>query len=160
MTSRIIGKLPLDPGPLQADLATIQSFPRIEEAYDEFSSGYWKNCSLWNVSGEAEDTAHRDTSGPAQQTEYGKRLAYLSRLVQKDNPAALHTDEQAVFRMRPGVSKIHFRRDAAITSTYDWLVIAAQASGDHSLVTKAGELRRYMVEKRSMGERFTLAPTA
>jgi hypothetical protein len=287
--SRIIGKIDLDHALLEDDLATLHSFPRIEEAYDEFSSGYWKNCSLWNSSGEATDTTYQDISEEVQQTEYGRRLPYLERVVRKsfdmryvtmvqarnlidamviphrdfvelnkskehyfrlfmvleDNPCALHSDEQAVFRMRPGevwfldaasvhaavnfstasrqsicvdfvfdepfedrdvfadpklyqpdirpdiparqplvanfqehllalarvinadnfkdilflLSKIHFKTDVSISATYDWLVTVCQASGDDALVAKAENLRRYMIQKRAMNERITIAAT-
>lgn len=290
MPSRILGKIELDQILLADDLATLQSFPRIEEAYDEFSSGYWKNCSLWNSSGEATDTMYRDIESRAQETDYGRRLPYLESLVRKhfdlsrvtmvrarnlvdamviphrdfvelnkskeryfrlfmvleDNPAALHSDETGVFRMRPGevwfldaasvhaavnfstesrqsicvdfvfdgpfedwevftdpktyrpaitpetpfrkpqeadfterlralagvidhdnfkdvlflLSKVHFRTDVPITDTYDWLVEVCKGSGDDTLVHKAENLRRYMVEKRVMNERLSIAPAA
>jgi hypothetical protein len=287
MSSRILGRVDLDQARLREDLATLRGFPRIEEAYDEFSSGYWKNCSLYNSSGEAGDTTYRDIDGAARQTDYGRRLPYLHSLVREsfvmgevtmvrarnlidamviphrdfvelardkqqyfrifmvleDNPVAFHSDEQAVFRMRPGevwfldaasihaaanfsvtsreslcvdfvfdgpfherdifadqtlyqpriqpeipqrppldpqfhkhlhalgavinaqnfkdilflLSKTHFTADAPITATYDWLLTVCQSSGDHDLITKAEGLRRYMIEKRTMNERFTLA---
>jgi hypothetical protein len=289
MSSRIIGKIDLDRTLLEDDLATLRSFPRIEEAYDEFSSGYWKNCSLWNSSGEATDTTYRDLGEKIQQTEYGRRLPYLERVVRKsfdmrnvtmvrarnlidaiviphrdfvelgkskehyfrlfmvleDNSSAFHSDEQAVFRMRPGevwfldaasvhaavnfstasrqaicvdfvfdepfadrdvfadpklyqpgirpdtparqplaanfqehllalgrvinadnvkdilflLSKIHFKTDVSISAAYDWLVTVCRASGDDALVAKAEDVRRYMIEKRAMNERITIAAT-
>ena len=290
MPSRILGKIELDQVLLADDLATLNSFPRIEEAYDEFSSGYWKNCSLWNSSGEASDTTYRDIDRQARETDYGRQLPYLESVVRKhfdmsrvtmvrarnlvdamviphrdfveleksweryfrlfmvleDNPDALHSDETGVFRMRPGevwfldaasvhaavnfstkirqsicvdfvfdgpfedwevftdqrayrpditperpfrqplpadfplrlgalgavidhdnfkdilflLSKVHFRTDAPITAAYDWLVEVCRRSGDDTLTYKAEKLRRYMVEKRVMNERLSIAPAA
>ncbi|MEU9169912.1 aspartyl/asparaginyl beta-hydroxylase domain-containing protein [Streptomyces sp. NPDC048420] len=291
MPSRILGKIELDQILLADDLATLASFPRIEEAYDEFSSGYWKNCSLWNASGEASDTTYRDINSQARETDYGRKLPYLESVVRKhfdmsrvtmvrarnlvdamviphrdfvelekskeryfrlfmvleDNPAALHSDETGVFRMRPGevwfldaasvhaavnfstnsrqsicvdfvfdgpfedwqvfanqkvyrpditpekpfrqppqeeefserlralaavidhdnfkdvlflLSKVHFRTDVPITATYDWLVEVCKESGDATLTRKAEKLRRYMVEKRVMDERLSIASAA
>jgi len=84
MTSRIIGKISLDQAALGNDLEIMGSFPRIEEAYDEFSSGYWKNCSLWNASGDTHDTTYRDISEPVVETPYVQSIPYLRDLVTKN----------------------------------------------------------------------------
>lgn len=60
MASYIIGKLNLNEELLKKDLATIANFPVIPEEYDEFSSGYWMNNSLWNASNDKNDTMYRD----------------------------------------------------------------------------------------------------
>src|SRR5262245_58200669 len=83
MSSHILAKLHLDEQRLKVDPDTLRSFPRIEEAYDEFSSGYWKNCSLWNSSGDVNDTTYRGRKGELHETTYGKELPYLERLAKE-----------------------------------------------------------------------------
>lgn len=83
MASYIIGKLNLNEELLKKDLATIANFPVIPEEYDEFSSGYWMNNSLWNASNDKNDTMYRDFDHAAQQTEYGKQLPYINSLLEE-----------------------------------------------------------------------------
>jgi len=83
MRSHILGKVEFDQTRLSADMAFIRNVPRIEEEYDEFSSGYWKNVSLWNASGDAEDTTYRDIQGGALQTDYGRKVPYIDELIRQ-----------------------------------------------------------------------------
>lgn len=53
------------------------------------------------------------------------------------------------------VAKYHFRYDVAVSSCYDWLIRGARASGELSLIQKLSDLRRFLVEERAMGERFS-----
>jgi hypothetical protein len=83
MSSFILGKLPIDDDRLTRDLTTVRSFPHIREAYDEFSTGFWQNDSLWNASGDAADTMYRNFDGPAKTTQLGRQLPYLDELVRQ-----------------------------------------------------------------------------
>lgn len=84
MTSQILGRIKLDDHQLRRDLKILDSIARIPEEYDEYSSGYWQNCSLWNASGDATDTMYREFDHPAKQTEHGRRHTYLDRVI-RDN---------------------------------------------------------------------------
>lgn len=77
MRSHILTKLDIDPTRAAADLDYLAKVPRIEEQYDEFSSGYWKNASLANASGDADDSTYRDIEGPAAITAHGQKTPYL-----------------------------------------------------------------------------------
>ena len=83
MRSHILTRLDLDPAQLAPDLDYLSNVPRIEEQYDEFSSGYWKNVSLANASGKADDTTYRDISGAAIDTGHGEHTPYLMSLVEE-----------------------------------------------------------------------------
>ncbi|MGG0079139.1 Putative pipecolic acid hydroxylase [Bacillus cereus] len=82
MASYIIGKIDLNEELLNKDLQTIANFPVIPEEYDEFSTGYWMNNSLWNASNDKADTMYRDFDHAAQQTEYGKQLPYINQILE------------------------------------------------------------------------------
>ncbi|GAA6826299.1 L-proline cis-3-hydroxylase 1 [Staphylococcus arlettae] len=47
MSSYAFGKVNFDEKKLEKDLQTHTTFPKISEEYDEFSSGFWMNCTLW-----------------------------------------------------------------------------------------------------------------
>lgn len=81
MRSHILAQVELDDRRLQADLKTLADIPKIEEEYDEFSSGYWKNISLWNSSGNADDSMYTDLSGAAVPTPHAQSVPYLDELV-------------------------------------------------------------------------------
>lgn len=81
MRSHIVGKVDLDKDRLQHDLEALAAVPRVEEEYDEFSSGYWRNLSLWNSSGEADDTMYRDIRGAAKPTAHATRAPCLDELI-------------------------------------------------------------------------------
>lgn len=82
MRSHIIARVDLDQERLAPDLSYLAAVPRVEEEYDEFSSGYWKNLSLANATGERDDTAYRDIPGSAVTTEHGRNAPYLTELVE------------------------------------------------------------------------------
>ncbi|MFI8664363.1 aspartyl/asparaginyl beta-hydroxylase domain-containing protein [Rhodococcus qingshengii] len=82
MRSRILGRLELDHLELSADLAYLESVPRADESYDEFSNGYWQNLALWNASGDSADDIYRDVNQAPQLTEHGKSCNYLRNLVE------------------------------------------------------------------------------
>lgn len=140
MRSHILTRLDLDPAQLAPDLDYLSNVPRIEEQYDEFSSGYWKNVSLANASGKADDTTYRDISGAAIDTGHGEHTPYLMSLVEE-----------------------HFVRDRyqfPAEQTYDVLREICSRSSDEALATKAEELTGFMIGARTMDERFTMTEWA
>jgi hypothetical protein len=82
--SFVLGKIELDDELLDRDLEVMSSFSEIREEYDEYSSGYWKNYSLWNCSGDSEDTLYKDYDVPARLTAHGEKLGYINRLVREN----------------------------------------------------------------------------
>lgn len=54
------------------------------------------------------------------------------------------------------LSKYHFIYDLPVSSCYDWIISAAVEANDGEIIKKAKSLRRYLIEKRDMGERFTI----
>ncbi|MEM0551844.1 MULTISPECIES: aspartyl/asparaginyl beta-hydroxylase domain-containing protein [Aeromonas] len=54
------------------------------------------------------------------------------------------------------LSKLHFTHDIEVREAYDLLIEAAKKSKMTELLKKATSLKRYMVEQRSMGERFSI----
>jgi hypothetical protein len=54
------------------------------------------------------------------------------------------------------LSKYHFIYDVPVTCCYDWIVSAAETIRDQEVIQKAKSLRKYLIEKRSMGERFII----
>ncbi|HDS0922778.1 TPA: aspartyl/asparaginyl beta-hydroxylase domain-containing protein [Stenotrophomonas maltophilia] len=52
-------------------------------------------------------------------------------------------------------SRVHFRYDVHVTACYDWLIQGAVASGDEVVTRKLRSLKRFLVERRAMDERFT-----
>ncbi|ANB56669.1 L-proline cis-3-hydroxylase 2 [Anoxybacillus sp. B7M1] len=53
------------------------------------------------------------------------------------------------------LSKIHFYKNISVSDCYDWLVEITEKSGDSSVYNKAINLRRFLVEERKLGERFS-----
>lgn len=60
MSSYIVGKLDLRNVDFSEEIKWLNSLPKIHEEYDEFAQGYWKNISLFNASGEINDTQFRN----------------------------------------------------------------------------------------------------
>lgn len=54
------------------------------------------------------------------------------------------------------LSKYHFIYDLSVSSCYDWIISAAEQPGNGEIIKKAKSLRRYLIEKRGMGERYTI----
>lgn len=84
MVSYILGEIELDNELLKRDLEIHESFPKIPEEYDEFSSGFWMNCTLWGSSEDETDTQYKDYNHSIVKTTYGKKLDYISRLVEEN----------------------------------------------------------------------------
>jgi hypothetical protein len=82
MRSHILGKIELDHARLAKDLDYLAAVPTVEEEYDEFSNGFWKNVPLWNASGDGEDRLYRDVPGSAIATEHAGQVPYLGEIVQ------------------------------------------------------------------------------
>lgn len=53
------------------------------------------------------------------------------------------------------LSKIHFQYDVHIADCYDWLINAAQESGDPDLPATCKKLKHFMIIKRDFGEKFS-----
>ena len=83
MPSYLLGTLDMNDAQLSKDLEVMKGFPRIAEEYDEFSTGFWMNNSLWNASGDESDTMYRDFDDSIKQTEYGRRLPYIEKLIRE-----------------------------------------------------------------------------
>ncbi|MFI5685497.1 aspartyl/asparaginyl beta-hydroxylase domain-containing protein [Streptomyces sp. NPDC051636] len=82
MRSHILGRIALDQERLRKDLDYLAAVPTVEEEYDEFSNGFWKNIPLYNASGGSEDRLYRDLQGtPAQPTEHVQQVPYLNEII-------------------------------------------------------------------------------
>ncbi|MGW2185261.1 aspartyl/asparaginyl beta-hydroxylase domain-containing protein [Streptomyces sp. NPDC001719] len=84
MTSFILGKIGFDDAQLAADVAALRGMEKSKEAYDEFTSGFWKNVPLWNESGDARDGMFRDVDSPAKPTEYARLIPYLTEVIEEN----------------------------------------------------------------------------
>jgi hypothetical protein len=54
------------------------------------------------------------------------------------------------------LSKLHFIYDIPVACCYDWLISAAELANEQEIIRKANSLRRYLIEDRSIGERYTI----
>lgn len=81
--TRIAGRIRFDAAALEHDLAALDRIPIIKEQYDEFSAGTWINHSLYNRTGEWNDTRYSDFEHPARKTQVGEQTPYLCRLVEE-----------------------------------------------------------------------------
>ncbi|MBZ4319227.1 aspartyl/asparaginyl beta-hydroxylase domain-containing protein [Streptomyces huiliensis] len=81
MTSFILGKVDFDEVRLAADVAALRDLEKGKEAYDEFTSGFWKNVPLWNESGDARDGMFKDVDSPAKPTEHTAAVPYLTEVI-------------------------------------------------------------------------------
>lgn len=54
------------------------------------------------------------------------------------------------------LSKYHFIYDLPVSSCYDWIISAAEQKNNIEIVKKAKSLRKYLIEKRDMGERYSI----
>ncbi|MEZ3179516.1 aspartyl/asparaginyl beta-hydroxylase domain-containing protein [Streptomyces pimonensis] len=82
MRSHILGRIELDQERLAKDLAYLAAVPTVEEEYDEFSNGFWKNIPLYNASGGSDDRLYRDLHGAAAQiTEHVEHVPYLDEII-------------------------------------------------------------------------------
>ncbi|MGB7337427.1 MAG: aspartyl/asparaginyl beta-hydroxylase domain-containing protein [Phototrophicaceae bacterium] len=81
MKSRIIGRIELDEAALAQELEIIKTLP-FNKSYSEYAIGDWRNCVLWNQSGNHEDTIFNDYEGLPQPTALGKQTRYLSSVIE------------------------------------------------------------------------------
>ena len=82
MASHIVGKINLSDYDLRAEIATLNAIPKQQEEYDEFGYGYWKNLSLYNSSGIAEDSQYKN-SGQCIATSYMDKCPEIKVLLEK-----------------------------------------------------------------------------
>lgn len=75
-------RIDFDSEALKRDLNVLAELPRINEQYDEFSFGTWINHSLWNKSGEWQDTQFADLDSPPIKTEIAEKMSYLSEFIE------------------------------------------------------------------------------
>ncbi|MEC0666588.1 aspartyl/asparaginyl beta-hydroxylase domain-containing protein [Priestia flexa] len=84
MPSYIFGKIDINDNLLKKDLEIHDAFPKIPEEYDEFSSGFWMNCTLMSASEDQTDTQYRDYDHSIKKTGYGEKLPYINRLLEEN----------------------------------------------------------------------------
>jgi hypothetical protein len=285
MPSKILGNISLDTYNLNPDINYLNSITKLPEEYDEFGQGYWKNLSLYNATGNCDDTQYRNTK-QCKPTEYVRNCVQIQRFLLENfkldnlkmvrarslvdglviphrdfveldksityfrifvplenNHDSYHSDEAGVFQMKSGevwfldaginhaavnfgghsrmflcldfmfegpfeeseifsdnarltaarakfhidrkplmdeersdiirasaqilsrhtfkdlvfaLSKYHFSYDTPVSSCYDWMISAAMLTRDQKIIDKATSLRRYLIDQRAMGERFTI----
>jgi putative nonproteinogenic amino acid hydroxylase len=81
MESRIIGRIELDEESVRREVGLILS-SHPDPGYTGYSFGTWNIYLLWNASGEVNDSTLREFEGPARITDLGRRLPYLSSLIE------------------------------------------------------------------------------
>ncbi|GAA4894961.1 aspartyl/asparaginyl beta-hydroxylase domain-containing protein [Streptomyces coeruleoprunus] len=82
MRSHILGRIELDQDRLKQDLDYLATVPTVEEEYNEFSNGFWKNIPLYNATGGSEDRLYRDLDGAAAQpTGHAAHVPYLNEII-------------------------------------------------------------------------------
>jgi len=84
MNSRIVNKIELDDRLLDQDIEKILQFSDVKEEYSEYRFGTWKNYVLWNGSGDDKDTLFKGIKGGAVQTPLGRRLEYISAVIEQN----------------------------------------------------------------------------
>ena len=81
MTSFILGKIDFDEAKLAREVAVIRGMEKNKEIYDEFTSGFWKNISLLNATGDGKDGVLRDAASSPKPTEYAAQVPYISEVI-------------------------------------------------------------------------------
>ncbi len=81
MASRILGQIDISGYNLAKDVNLLNSITKLPEEYDEFGQGYWKNLSIYNASGRADDSQYRK-SDECFRTEYAAKCPEIRRLVE------------------------------------------------------------------------------
>lgn len=82
MRSHILGRIELDQDRMKKDLDYLATVPTVDEEYDEFSNGFWKNISLYNASGDVEDGLYRDLEGASvKPTAHAEHVPYLNEII-------------------------------------------------------------------------------
>lgn len=83
MSSYLLAKIDLSSYNLTEEIEFINSIKKQQEEYDEFGQGYWKNISLYNSSGQSDDTQYKN-SEYCFSTEYLDKLPNISRLIDEN----------------------------------------------------------------------------
>ncbi len=78
----IVGRVNFDTAALERDLDALSRLPIIKEQYDEFSAGTWINHSIYNRTGEWNDTRYSDFDHLARKTQIGEQTPYLCRTIE------------------------------------------------------------------------------
>ena len=73
------------------------------------------------------------------------KLKELATRINKDNLLETLVD----------LSKLHFQYDVNIIDCYDWLLSVSEQAGSDEILNKTKSLKKYMIEERTLGERFT-----
>lgn len=81
--TKLVGRINFDTQLIKKDLDYLLSIPLIKEQYDEFSSGTWINHSLYNQTGNWNDTQYSDYDHLAIKTEHGAATPYLSSIIEE-----------------------------------------------------------------------------
>jgi hypothetical protein len=63
-----------------------------------------------------------------------------------------HTFKDLVFAL----AKLPFIYNVPVASCYEWIISAADITQDQEIINKAKSLRRYLIEHRDIGERYTI----
>lgn len=63
-----------------------------------------------------------------------------------------HTFKDLIFAL----SKYHFTYEIPVASCYDWIISAAEMTQNHEIIQKAKSLRKYLIEKRDIDERYII----
>lgn len=76
MPSYIFGKIDIYEELLKKDLEVHDTFPKIPEEYDEFSSGFWMNCTLWNHTEDETEKAQQVNQFLIEHRYSGERFSF------------------------------------------------------------------------------------
>lgn len=145
MSSTILGKIELASNhELKKEIQYLNDIPKNNGEYDEFGQGYWKNLSLYNGTGDYEDTQYKDSS-------LCLPTCYMSHCPQID-ALIRHNFKDHLFAL----SKLHFTHEVGVRDVYDWLILATKNTDDIKLQDKAINLKKYLVSERKLSERFTI----
>lgn len=77
MASELIATAHVDLSDMADELAYLRNLPRLTEVYDEFSAGTYRNHSLWNSTGDSDDSRFTTDAPGALITEYGRMVPKL-----------------------------------------------------------------------------------
>lgn len=83
MPSNIVASIDLSHYRLSREIAHLNTLPKIQEEYDEFAQGTWKNTSLLNASGDSADTQFRYCTFPFP-TKDLQQLPEIQRLISEN----------------------------------------------------------------------------
>jgi hypothetical protein len=94
---------------------------------------------------------------PANDPLYIERSAMSQQGIEKIINATTGIISKDTFRdVVFALSKVHFRHDVDVVACYDWITMAARRSLQLDVVEKTVALRRYLVDARLKGERFSI----